>query len=149
MFQKSFLQKYRYVPAVFPLWFALSLMAVTIENNNFNHYYIQVMPGFIMTAVCGAAFMAFNLKRLLNPALSSAAVAIFLILSLLGGDYIMTKAGLNMLTMYPSSTVAEESVALYIKAHTTENDTILVPSYNKYIYTYSLEGFRPQNTYLY
>ncbi|MBF0553102.1 MAG: hypothetical protein HQK96_00935 [Nitrospirae bacterium] len=137
VFQKSFLRKYRYVPLILPIWFILSLLAVNIQNHHYNHYYIQVMPGFIMTAACGAAFMAFNMRRLLLPALSSVLIAAFLILSLLILDNTMARAGFNMLTKYTASTVAEEPISLYIKEHTKDNDTIWVPSYDKYIYLQS------------
>ncbi|MEO5359090.1 MAG: hypothetical protein H7843_01440 [Nitrospirota bacterium] len=137
MFQKSFLRKYAYAPVAVLCWFVFSLIAVNIQSHHYNHYYIQVMPGFIMTAVCGAAFMAYNLKRILSPALSSVLVIGILALSLLLVDNTMTRAGFNMLTKYPPSTVAEEPVALYIKNHTKDNDTIWVPSYSKYIYLQS------------
>lgn len=137
VFQKSFLQKYRYVPLILPFWFILSLVAVNIQNHYYNHYYIQVMPAFIMTAACGAAFIVLNLKRVSGTALSSALVVVSLIVSLLIFDNTMTMAGFNMLTKFPPSTVAEEPVALYIKEHTRDNDTIWVPSYSKYIYLQS------------
>ncbi len=137
VFQKSFLRKYRYVPLVLPFWFILSLLAVNIQNHHYNHYYIQVMPGFIMTAACGAAWMAFNGKRAFRPMLSDVLMAAFLILSLLIFDNTMARAGFNMLTKYAASTVAEDPVSLYIKEHTKDNDTIWVPSYDKYIYLQS------------
>ncbi|MBF0320460.1 MAG: hypothetical protein HQL01_11730 [Nitrospirae bacterium] len=90
-----------------------------------------------MTAASGAAFLAFNLKRICHSTIVSSSIFTFLILSLLVFDNTMARAGFNMLTRYQPLNVATEPISLYIRENTKDNDTIWVPSYDKYIYLQS------------
>ncbi|MCG6552744.1 MAG: hypothetical protein L7F77_10480 [Candidatus Magnetominusculus sp. LBB02] len=136
VFQKSFVRQYQYMPVVIVFWFFMSLLAVNIQSNHFNHYYIQLMPGFIMAAACGAAFLTFNLRKYAGRILSSAAVFAVLTLSIVLFDYDIAKSAYNMLS-YEQSSVAEEPIAIYIKERTQTSDTIWVPTYDKYMYLQS------------
>ncbi|MBF0459364.1 MAG: glycosyltransferase family 39 protein [Nitrospirae bacterium] len=136
VFQRSFVREYKHIPVVIVLWFIMSLIAVNIQNNHFNHYYIQVVPGFIMAAASGAAFLMFNLRRVAGRITSTVSIFAVLILSVIIFDRDIAKTAYDMITS-EALTVADEPIAIYIKEHTQKSDAIWVPSYDKYIYLQS------------
>ncbi|MBF0319083.1 MAG: hypothetical protein HQL01_04680 [Nitrospirae bacterium] len=135
MISKSFLRTYRYIPLVCVSWFVMGLIAVNVQGS-YGHYYIQLIPAFIMVALCGAGFLVFNLRRISSRIPAGVLCFVLLVLSLLTLDKDVAKGSLKYLK-YSSSTVSTEAVSDYIKEHTSGNDTIWVPSYDKYIYLQS------------
>ncbi|MBF0402717.1 ArnT family glycosyltransferase [Candidatus Magnetominusculus xianensis] len=135
IFQRSFLRTNNYIPVVLVSWFTMSFIATNIQGS-YGHYYIMMVPAFIMTALCGAAFLVYNLRRIAGQISAVVVVVVLFSVSLLTMDYTVISGSFSKLK-YTTSKVAVDAVSEYIKEHTKDSDTIWVPSYNKYIYLQS------------
>jgi hypothetical protein len=102
--------------------FAADFFGATLSARHYGHYYMQVVPAFVLVAACGGAFLLSRLKEIKKLAWNWLLPVALAILAWDCGYFLYYAARLGMPTKY----IVASSLGKYIREHSSANDTLWV-----------------------
>jgi hypothetical protein len=120
----AFVRRLGGVPVVVAAELAAGVVATGISGRNYAHYYLQIVPAFVLLAVIGLAFLAAEIRRVPGPRglVPLLACGVFLV-----GDAVPVLHFLQRVAR-PAVAWQPDAAARYVSTHTTPADPIWAPA---------------------
>ena len=118
----QFVKKYKYIPITALVFGVLDFYATMLSPKGYGHYYLQLVPSYIIISATGVAFLldAFKKSRIIQTVFILAIV--LLSFNIDKNTYNEYKKRIMM----PAKKAVNDNIAEYIKANSTEKDTIWI-----------------------
>ena len=129
LFRPSFIRATSGLPILLAALTALGLLATTLSGRYYGHYYLQLVPVYLLLAACGAAF----LLHLISDCRARVALALAALVALAAFDGKEIKAFADRLAA-PSLRWEGDFLSGFIRSHTSPADTIWCP-WEPYLYS--------------
>lgn len=123
---QPFLKKYGYFPLVATIAFLMDLFGATISDRLYGHYFLQVVPAFILCAASGGAFFLDVCDEALGDWRRSLAILLLVICLV---DYSAMNVYWNRLQQ-PFERVEIGLLSKYIQTHAKRTDHLWIASNN-------------------
>ncbi|HUT24357.1 MAG TPA: hypothetical protein VM492_08455 [Sumerlaeia bacterium] len=116
----AFRNETKWLPVVAVGAFAMDFLGTSLSNTRFDHYYMQMVPSFLLLAGCGAAYA---LRRLQKTGRVAGICSALALLALLAWDAPALLHYAQRLAM-PARRPAQDPIAVYLRAHAGPGDTL-------------------------
>ncbi|MEO5358788.1 MAG: hypothetical protein H7844_16045, partial [Nitrospirae bacterium YQR-1] len=140
-FKKEFIEKYKYLPILFLIWFAGSVIGANITKMYCSNYYLPAFAPFVLVSACGVMFVFDIINKYLNSKSLYAHIIVltFLLTSLMVFDYKYMRSFYKRLCYNFIITEAKDvdggSTLLYV--YTNITDAVWIPLSERAAYLYS------------
>ena len=128
LFSRSFLRETAGLPILIAVLTALGFIATTLGGRYYGHYYLQLVPVYLLLAACGAAF----LLHLIADSRARAALALAALVSLAVFDGKELKGFAGRLAA-PNQRWEGNFLTEFVRSHTSPGDLIWCP-WTSYLY---------------
>jgi 4-amino-4-deoxy-L-arabinose transferase-like glycosyltransferase len=125
LFSRSFVKKFYYLPVAVFACFVLSFVATSM-GRYFPHYYMQLVPSYILMVATGLVFILELIGRLKIK--NAAIILLVLVLALVAFSDRIILAFFTYRMSQPSRRWNGDGLTRFVLTHTTKTDTIWAPS---------------------
>ncbi len=131
LLDRPFVRKHHYLPFVITASAITSFIATCLSGRHYSHYYMMLVPSYVLLATCGLAFAL----ELLHRAGIQRGIVVFLLLGILALPDVVRLKDFADLLAKPAQRWEGDAPTQYIVEHSKPTDTLWTPTY-PYTYLY-------------